>query len=310
MGRAGESPDWQRLYDRREDYKLAVVPNGGLFLTAGIDIQKDRIEAEVVAWGRGKESWSVDYLVYEGPTAEAVVWQKLTTLLTLTCATESGASLQIVRFAIDSGYARPEVYDWTRKHGGSRAVVIKGDSRASAPVSHPSPIDVGPRGNRLRFGIKVWPVNTGMIKEELYRWLRLDRPTEESGAAFPPGYCHFPKYGEEYFKQLTAEQSVTRVVKGYRKPGWGKRRVIATRPWMFVCTRARQPLSTGWITSRKTPGRPLRSSTSRSRTSPRRDSIPADPQPPRGRRVRYRFGSDWLGGRGDNWFDHRGNCWD
>jgi phage terminase large subunit GpA-like protein len=53
-----------------------------------------------------------------------------------------------------------------------------------------------------------------MIKEELYRWLHLDRPTEESGEPYPPGYCHFPKYSDEYFKQLTAEQLVTRVVKG------------------------------------------------------------------------------------------------
>ena len=53
-----------------------------------------------------------------------------------------------------------------------------------------------------------------MIKEELYRWLKLERPTAESGEPNPPGYCHFPQYGEEYFKQLTAEQLVTRVVKG------------------------------------------------------------------------------------------------
>ena len=63
-----------------------------------------------------------------------------------------------------------------------------------------------------------------MIKEELYRWLRLDRPTEESGESYPPGYCHFPKYGEEYFQQLTAEQLVTRIVKGYRRPEWQKTR--------------------------------------------------------------------------------------
>jgi len=63
-----------------------------------------------------------------------------------------------------------------------------------------------------------------MIKEELYRWLRLDRPTEESGEPYPPGYCHFPQYGEEYFKQITAEQLVTRVVKGYRRTEWQKTR--------------------------------------------------------------------------------------
>ena len=220
----GEAPEWQRLYDRREDYRIATVPKGGLFLTAGVDIQKDRIEAEVVAWGRGKESWSVDYQVLEGQTAEGAVWQRLNQVLETHYLSESGATLPIVKFAIDSGYATPEVYAWTRKYGGARAVVIKGDSRAAAPISQPSPIDVGPRGNRVRWGIRVWPVNGSMIKEELYRWLRLDRPTEESGEPCPPGYCHFPKYGEEYFKQITAEQLVTRIVKGYRRTEWQKTR--------------------------------------------------------------------------------------
>ena len=66
-----------------------------------------------------------------------------------------------------------------------------------------------------------------MAKEELYRWLRLDRPTDEdmaAGVPFPPGYCHFPKYSEEYFKQITAEQLVTKIVKGYRRHEWQKMR--------------------------------------------------------------------------------------
>ena len=193
----GEAPDWQRLYDRREDYKIGRVPKGGLFLTAGVDIQKDRIEVEVVAWGRGKESWSVDYQVLDGQTGEAAVWQKLRTLLDAYYLTESRVALPIVKYAIDSGYATPEVYALTRNYGGARAVVIKGDSRAAAPVGQPSPIDIGPQGKRVRLGIKVWPVNGSMIKEELYRWLHLDRPTEESGSPYPAGYCHFPKYGEE-----------------------------------------------------------------------------------------------------------------
>jgi len=73
----GDAPEWQRLYDRREDYRIGTVPKGVLFLTAGVDVQKDRIEVEVVGWGRGKESWSVDYQVLEGQTAEAAVWMKL-----------------------------------------------------------------------------------------------------------------------------------------------------------------------------------------------------------------------------------------
>lgn len=220
----GEAPDWQRLYDCREDYAIGTVPAGGLFLTAGIDVQKDRIEAEVVAWGHGKESWSVDYQVLEGQTGEAAVWQKLTALVQSEYPSVTGAMLPIARFAIDSGYATSEVYAWARRHGEPKGVVIKGDARVAAPISPPSPIDVGPQGTRIRWGVKVWPVNGSMIKEELYRWLRLDRPTEEDQSGYPPGFCHFPKYGAEYFKQLTAEQLVTRTVRGYRRPEWQKTR--------------------------------------------------------------------------------------
>jgi len=63
--------------------------------------------------------------------------------------TESGAALSNVKFAIDSGYATPEVYAWTRRYVGPRAIVIKGDSGA-APISQPSPVDVGPQGIGLR----------------------------------------------------------------------------------------------------------------------------------------------------------------
>src|SRR6202040_2773768 len=102
---------------------------------------------------------------------------KLTAALNAHYPTQAGGVIPIVKFAIDSGYATQEVYAWARRFGGERAVVIKGDSRAAAPVSQPSPIDVGPQGQRVRLGVKVWPVNGSMIKEELYRWLHLDRPT-------------------------------------------------------------------------------------------------------------------------------------
>lgn len=40
--------------------------------------------------------------------------------------------------------------------------------------------------------------------------------------AYPPGSCHFPQYGEEFFKQLTAERCITRVVRGFPKQVWEK----------------------------------------------------------------------------------------
>jgi phage terminase large subunit GpA-like protein len=222
----GEAPDWKHLYDRREQYKFGTVPRGGVFLTAGADVQKDRIEVEIVAWGRGKESWSIDYRVFEGDTSRQAVWDKLSGLLNETFPHASGIEMPILQLAVDSGYATTEVYEWARRQGG-RVVVIKGDQRSGAILGAPSPIEVGPLGSKVKRGVRVWPVNSGMAKEELYRWLRLDGLTDEEieqGVAFPPGFCHFPRYSEEYFKQITAEQLVTKLVKGYKRLEWQKMR--------------------------------------------------------------------------------------
>jgi hypothetical protein len=66
----GDAPEWERLYQRREAYPIGECPRGVLFLTAGVDVQKNRFVYEVVGWGRGKTSWSVDYGIIEGDTSD------------------------------------------------------------------------------------------------------------------------------------------------------------------------------------------------------------------------------------------------
>ncbi len=111
----GDAPDWQRLYDRRTPWKTGTVPTGGLFLTAGADVQKDRIEVDVWAWGRGLESWLVDHIVIDGGPGDAGAWSDLSELLGHTWSHETGAALRISKLAIDTGYETPTVYSWARK---------------------------------------------------------------------------------------------------------------------------------------------------------------------------------------------------
>ena len=220
---AGDAPDWQRLYDRRENYRLGTVPAGGLFLVAGCDVQRDRLEIALVAWGRNRENWLTDYVVLDGDTSRPEVWDRLTDLLNTTYPHACGARLGIVRMAVDSGFATQQVYAWAREQGPGRVLVTKGYETGSAPIGQPSAVEVTLDGRKIKRGVKVWPVATGMLKSELYGWLKLERPTEES-KPYPPGYCHFPQLPEEFFKQLTAEQLVPKVVKGYRKLEWVKTR--------------------------------------------------------------------------------------
>ncbi|MBF0563507.1 MAG: phage terminase large subunit family protein, partial [Alphaproteobacteria bacterium] len=243
-----DAPEWQRLYDRREAYAIGTVPWGGVLLSAGADVQKDRIEIEVVAWGRDQEagtaagrtgtskfqSWSVDYRVLDGDTARPEVWKLLDEVLAKEWQHAGGQSLPIRVLCIDSGYATQDVYAWVRKYqqatwgpAGAVArqprtvVAVKGQDRDTALLLATSRADSGSR----KRGLKVWSVGTPVAKSELYRWLKLDRPTDEArvkGEGWPPGFCHFPQYGEEFFKQLTAERLVTRLVKGFPKGVWEK----------------------------------------------------------------------------------------
>lgn len=204
----GEAPDWQRLYDRRETYPRATVPDGVIFLTAGVDVQRDRLVYEVVGWGEDRQSWSIDADVIMGDTSGEEVWAGLDALLGRTWLRADGAAAAIHTLAIDSGFNTQTVYNWTRRHPMSRVVACKGVSTAKVLIGAPSKVDVTTRGKRIARGQQVWAVGVDMAKAELYGWLRLERPTKESGAPFPPGYCHFPEYGEDYFRQITAEQLI------------------------------------------------------------------------------------------------------
>ncbi len=224
---SGEAPEWQRLYDRREDYRIGEIPEDGLFLTAGVDVQKDRLELEVVAWGRDRESWSIDYRVLQGDPVKPDVWRQLDAVMAETFTHASCVELSIMRLAIDTGYATQEVYDWVRK-SSDRVIAVKGVDRLGAAIGTPSHMDVTMQGKRKRRGLLVWPVGVSFCKSEFYGHLRKDKATDEqaqAGEKNPPGFCHFPKYGEEYFKQLTAERLVTvKDKRGFPRREWRKLR--------------------------------------------------------------------------------------
>jgi phage terminase large subunit GpA-like protein len=225
----GEAPDWQRLYDRRERWASGTVPKGGLFLTAGADVQKDRIEVDVWAWGRGLESWLVDHVVIDGGPEHARSWDGLAALLGRTWLHARGAQLQIARLAIDTGYEAPAVYGWARRQGFAQVAPIKGVegfNRAS-PVSGPTYVDATDGGKRIRRGARLWTVAVSTFKAETYRHLRLNRPTAEelaAGASFLPGTVHLPDWVDnEWLKQFVAEQLVTvKTKRGFTRLEWQK----------------------------------------------------------------------------------------
>ncbi|WP_412079758.1 phage terminase large subunit family protein [Thalassobacter stenotrophicus] len=227
---SGDAPEWQRLADRRESFP-AKIPSGGLFLTAGADVQKDRIEVDVWAWGRGLESWLVDHVVIPGGPGDPACWQTLTELLGQTWVHENGAVMPLAKLAIDTGYETSAVYAWARAQGIAQVAPVKGlqGFNRATPVSGPTFVDATVNGRKLKRGARLWTVATATFKAETYRYLRLERPSDEDralGVPNPAGMIHLPDWADsEWLKQLVAEQLVTiRDRRGYARQEWQKMR--------------------------------------------------------------------------------------
>lgn len=205
----GDDVDSDVLLKRRENYGPAL-PLGVVFLTAGIDVQDDRIEAELVGWGADQESWSIEYQVFTGDPARPEVWQALDDGLLSSFAHESGLKFRIAAAGIDSGgHHTQQTYRFCKARFGRRVLALKGTAGGGKAL-----VSKARRPNSV--GIRLNLVGVDTAKELIYSRLRI----REAGA----GFCHFPAhYDANFFEQLTAEKVVTKYVNGFAARVWMKK---------------------------------------------------------------------------------------
>lgn len=206
----GEEIEMDELFNRLEEYGCEV-PEEVIVLTAGVDVQDDRFEVEVVGWGEEKESWGIYYKKIYGDLKTETVWQDLDNFLGRTFETKDGRKLKILSTCIDSGgHFTQEVYKFAKKRINRRIWAIKGRGGAQTPYySKPS------TSNAYKTPLFTLGVDTG--KAILYQRLAVEEPG--------PNYCHFPEdegrgYTEEYFKGLTSEKMVMTYKKGRAQYVW------------------------------------------------------------------------------------------
>lgn len=207
-----EQIEYEDLTWNLEPYH-ADVPAGVLVLTAGVDVQKDRLEVEVVGWGKDHESWSIDYKVFEGQTgveaaeqAEedediANVWDSLAEFLQSSFLGVGDQVFRIQCVAVDSGYQTTVVYKFCKKYAAKRWFAVKGMSDPFKPLlSKPTLSGQNPK-------VRLFPIGTNAAKDEVFASLKVPQPG--------PAYCHFPArqpYSEDaHMKQLASERMVTHV---------------------------------------------------------------------------------------------------
>jgi len=190
-----ETIDTDAIGNRREPY--TDLPPAALVLTAGVDVQDDRLEVEILAWGEDYENWGTEYRVLSGDPGKPELWNRLADLLQETWLRTDGVQLHVSAMGVDSGgHYTTQVYDFVRRYPG-RVFALKGMAGTGRPL-----VDRPRRTNKGK--VPLFTVGVDMVKELFFfSQLRTTAPG--------PGYCHFPAdYQDEWFKQLGNEKAVIR----------------------------------------------------------------------------------------------------
>lgn len=208
---AGKELDLEALLARGERWP-SRVPFGVGVLTAGLDVQDDRIEVEVVGWGRDEESWSIDYEVFEGDPGTPEVWQRVDAYLLRKWHRYDGREFHIEAACIDSGGHHSEaVYQFAKARLGRRIYGIKGESARNGKRGPIWPTKKPTARHRSRYQPFIIGVNSA--KDSIRNRLHKETPG--------PGYMHFPHDRDiNYYAQLTAERVVVKEVAGQKFRVW------------------------------------------------------------------------------------------
>lgn len=210
----GEVLDPTSLMARKRAYPPNVwAPRGVLVITAGVDVQENRLELFVWGWGVGDEAWAIDKEIFYGDTSRDEVWDMLTPALSKTYLHEDGDQYRILSVCIDSGYNSQRVYRYCRGKTARRVFATKGSDTRGLPVvssSHKK------RTGKERRPVELFIIGTDDAKGIVTSRLKI---TEDG-----PGCFHYPdrpEFDAEFFAQLASEKpEIGKDRRGRRKRIW------------------------------------------------------------------------------------------
>ena len=197
----------------------AEIPAGVAVLTAGVDVQDYRIEAEIVGWGANEESWSIAQEVIDGEMDDPAIAERLDAFLRRTWSRADGRCFPIQAACIDSGgHHTQAVYEFAKARLGRRIWAIKGESARAGAARNPVwPAKRPSKRSKKSFRPIILGVNAA--KDSIRD--RLLKTVAETEVTSGPGYMHFPADRDVgWFDQLTAERLELREFGGRRFRVW------------------------------------------------------------------------------------------
>ncbi|HLH95026.1 MAG TPA: terminase gpA endonuclease subunit [Xanthobacteraceae bacterium] len=209
----GEARPWEELRDRAAEshYVRGNVPAGALLLMLGIDCQVNRVEWQLVGFGRDYRRYVVDYGIIDRHISDPDCQANLGALLGKQWRNSAGRNLGIDLAAIDGNAWTEDVWSFARKHPSSKLIMVRGRGDDGAPrIARVKRERNEKTGKVLRYSSRFYHLGVSVLKMALYRDLAKDDPLANGFVAFPSGL------DDEYFQELTAERRVPIKRKGDR----------------------------------------------------------------------------------------------
>ena len=196
-------PDWQRLSDRKHEYKRYDIPANNKILLAACDVQMDRLEVSLFGFYK-KQAYLITHEIFHGNTAniDDPVWQDLDEFVNRKWVRKDGIEMRISKCAIDAHYNTNQVGHFVLRR--PKFVPVTGiDTGWKTVLMSSRNLEIKHNGKFLKTSKRRWSLGVSLIKLNLYQRLLLE-PNENED--YPSEYIHFPSgMPDEYYKQLTGE---------------------------------------------------------------------------------------------------------
>lgn len=184
--------------DEWRDAVKGAIPAGAAVIIGAADVQGDRVEAKLVAYGAGEESWLVDYEIFWGdPSTDPHVWADLDEWRRRERQHPvSGGTIRPAIFLVDSGSGNHQdaVYDYVRPRQSERVFALKGKDYLSRP-------GLAMESMAKNGHVRLWLIATHAAKDRVFSRLR--------NAKDGPGFMHIPRWApDQYLDQMTSEKKV------------------------------------------------------------------------------------------------------
>ena len=230
---ARDKPSWEALRDAMEGPALrrlggvvrGEVPIWAAMLTGAADVQGDRIEWAVYAWGPEGRGARIDNGIIPINPSDKRAWQELGRVRAYEYEGPHFESRPCDRFGVDSGgHHTQEAYRFCRASG---VLALKGkpNDPDAPPLSLGNKAKVrGENGRKIVGRVSLHLVGTHLLKASIYYGLHQALVSAENdGDVLEPGALLLsPDSVEGDYKQITAEHIVEDVVRGRRVSYWDK----------------------------------------------------------------------------------------